>query len=154
MEAPGVEHRVEEFRALVQCQSRIVEQLEKSGNDAVSARIIHDSLRASLSLYIHDQNRARRQSEPTHAVLVTQTVAFHGDQTPMRTKSVTNGHAAAIASDARVQGKAYNFRPLTEEEKHKFINAMDEKSKKILSGLIDETHVVSIADRMRKVAGR
>ena len=69
----------------------------------------------------------------------------------MKTKGVTNGHAAAIASDARVQG---NFRPLTEEEKHKFINAMDEKSKKILSGLIDETHVVSIADRMRKVAGR
>jgi len=151
MEAPGVEHRVEEFWALVQCQSRIVEQLEKSGNDAVSARIILDSLRASLSLYIHDRNRVRSQSEPTHAVLVTQTVAFHGDQTPMKTKGVTNGHAAAIASDARVQG---NFRPLTEEEKHKFINAMDEKSKKILSGLIDETHVVSIADRMRKVAGR
>ena len=63
----------------------------------------------------------------------------------MKTKSVTNGHAAAIASDVRVQG---NFRPLTEEEKHKFINAMDEKSK-------NETHVVSIPDpRLRKVAGR
>ena len=59
MEAPGVEHRVEEFWALVQCQSRIVEQLEKSGNDAVSARIILDSLRASLSLYIHGIRRLR-----------------------------------------------------------------------------------------------
>ena len=85
-------------------------------------------------LYIDDWNWARRQSEPTHAVLVTQTVAFHGDQTPMKTKSVTNGHTdiTAIASDARVQGKAYNFCPLTEEEKHKFINALDENLRRYL----------------------
>ena len=27
----------------------------------------------------------------------------------MKTKSVTNGHAAAIASDVRVQGEVHNF---------------------------------------------
>ena len=56
MEAPEAERRVEEFSVLVECQRRLIEQLERGGNDPTSAKIIFDSLQVSLSLYIHDRH--------------------------------------------------------------------------------------------------
>ena len=52
MEAPEAERRVE-VSALVECQRHLIEQLERGGNDVTSAKIIFDSLRVSLSLYMH-----------------------------------------------------------------------------------------------------
>ena len=64
MQVPEAERRVEELTALVEYQRCLIEQLERGGSDAVSARIIFDSLRVSLSLCIHERHRARCQIEP------------------------------------------------------------------------------------------
>ena len=53
--APETEHRIKEFSALVECQRRLIEQLERGAGDVTSARIILDSLCASLSLCLSDR---------------------------------------------------------------------------------------------------
>jgi hypothetical protein len=77
MKAPEAERGVEEFSALVECQRRFIEQLERGGNDVTSAKIILDSLRVSLSLYIHNWHRVRCYVEPEQPemVLAAQTPA-------------------------------------------------------------------------------
>jgi hypothetical protein len=70
MKSPEAECRVEEFSALVECQRRLIKQLERGGNDVTSAKIIFDSLRVSLSLYIHDRHRVRCYVEPEQPELV------------------------------------------------------------------------------------
>ena len=90
MKAPETESQIEEFSALVECQRRLVRQLERGGNDVTSAKIIFDSLCVSLSLYIHGRHRARCYVEPERPemVPVTQTrpICVAGDGDPEQTK--------------------------------------------------------------------
>jgi hypothetical protein len=94
MKSPEAECRVEEFSALVERQRRLINQLERRGNDPTSAKIIFDSLRVSLSLYIHDRHRARCCVEPEQPelVLAAQTPAtFTSNCEPVQPK--TSGSA-------------------------------------------------------------
>ena len=75
MTASEIERRVAEFSAMVERQRYLVEQLEKDAGDATSAKIIFDSLRVSLSLYIGDRHRARCVVEPEQSEAAPITLA-------------------------------------------------------------------------------
>ena len=91
MKVPETESQVEEFSALVECQRRLIRQLERGGNDATSAKIIFDSLCVSLSLYVHDRHRVRCYVEPERSEMVpaTQTspICVAGDGEPEQAKA-------------------------------------------------------------------
>lgn len=57
MKSSEAERQVEEFNALIERQRRHIKQLEQRGDDAISAKIIFDSLSVSLSLYMHERHR-------------------------------------------------------------------------------------------------
>ena len=114
MEAPEAERRVE-VSALVECQHHRIEQLERGGNDVTSANVIFDSLRVSLSLYIHVA------------------ACIFG---------ILRYDKASAVPDEIVQEKTdeqledVGFCPLTEEEKKEFIDSLGVKGGKILAELM------------------
>jgi hypothetical protein len=57
------EQRVCELIALINCQLRLIRNLEECGKDLTSAKIVFDSLRVSLFLATQDWHRARCQGE-------------------------------------------------------------------------------------------
>lgn len=154
------ERRVSEFNALVGCQRRLIQQLERSGKDTTSAQLVFDSLCVSLSLYIyiHDRHRVRRYVESERS-LATQTrsswepkpgfcivprIALRGGETPVSTKNEIKRHLdkAPVVPDESVQEKAndqlgdFGFRSLTEEEKREFLDSLGAKGKKMLAELM------------------
>jgi hypothetical protein len=76
-ELAEAERRVPEINTLIERQRQLIEELERDGHDLTSAKIIFDSLRVSLSLYIHDRHRVRCHVEPEQPemVLTAQTPA-------------------------------------------------------------------------------
>ena len=114
MEAPEAERRVE-VSALVECQRHRIEQLERGGNNVTSANIIFDSLRVSLSLYIH-----------------VAACVF----------GILRYDKASAVSDEIVQERTddqlehVGFCPLTEEEKKEFIDPLGAKGGNILAELM------------------
>ena len=67
MNAQVAEHQVQEFSAQIELQGRLIEHLERNGQDVTSAKIIFDSLHVSLSLFMMSSlTRALmlRQSDP------------------------------------------------------------------------------------------
>jgi hypothetical protein len=90
MKVPETEGQVEEFSALVECQRRLIGNLERGGNDATSAKIIFDSLCVSLSLYIHDRHRVRCYVEPERSEMApatqTRPICVAGDGEPEQAK--------------------------------------------------------------------
>ena len=99
MEAPEAEHRVE-VSALVECRRRRIEQLERGGNDVTSANIIFDSLRVSLSLYMH--------------VAAGLFGILRHDKAPTEPNEIVQEKTDDQLDD-------FSFCPLTEEEKKEFI---------------------------------
>ena len=64
MNAQEAEHQVQEFSAQIELQGRLIEHLERNGQDVTSAKIIFDSLHVSLSLFIDEQLNARSYAAP------------------------------------------------------------------------------------------
>ena len=64
MNAQVAEHQVQEFSAQIELQGRLIEHLERNGQDVTSAKIIFDSLHVSLSLFIDEQLSARSYAAP------------------------------------------------------------------------------------------
>ena len=64
MNAQVAEHQVQEFSAQIELQGRLIEHLERNGQDVTSAKIIFDSLHVSLSLFIDEQLNARSYAAP------------------------------------------------------------------------------------------
>ena len=114
MEAPEAERRVE-VSAPVERQRRLIEQLERGGNDVTSAKIMFDSLRVSLSFYVH--------------------VAAY-------VFGVLRHDKAPVVPDEIVQEKTddqlgdFAFCPLTEEEKKEFTDSLDAKGRTTLADLM------------------
>ena len=114
MEAPEAEHRVE-VNALVECRRHRIEQLERGRNDVTSANIIFDSLRVSLSLYMH--------------VAACVFGIFRNDKAPVDTDEIVQEKTDDQLGD-------FSFCPLTEEEKKEFIDSVGAKGGKILAELM------------------
>ena len=114
MEAPEAERRVE-VSALVECRRHRVEQLERGGNDVTSANIIFDSLRVSLSLYMH--------------VAACVFGILRHDKAPVEPDEIVQEKADDQLDD-------FSFCPLTEEEKKEFIDSLGAKGGKILAELM------------------
>ena len=114
MEASEAESRVE-VSALFECQRHPIEQLERGGSDVTSAKIIFDSLRVSLSLYMHVAG-----------------CVF----------DILRHDKAPVVSDEIVQEKPddqrgdFGFCPLTDEEKKEFMDSLGAKGGKILAELM------------------
>ena len=70
MQGLEAERRVSEFKALVECQSGLIQRLERGGKDITSAKLVFDSLCVSLSLYIHDRHWVRCYVEPERSEMV------------------------------------------------------------------------------------
>ena len=64
MNAQEAEYQVQEFSAQIELQGRLIEHLERNGQDVTSAKIIFDSLHVSLSLFIDEQLDARSYAAP------------------------------------------------------------------------------------------
>jgi hypothetical protein len=116
MEAPEVEHQVG-FRAPVEIQGDLIEQLESGDNDVTSAKAIFDSSRPSLSFYMH--------------LTVCVFSIFRHD----RMRVVPDEIVEEIADDQTVD---FAFRPLTEEEKKEFVDCLSAKGGTTLAELVGE----------------
>ena len=114
MEAPEAERRVE-VSALVECQRYRIEQLERGDNDVTSAKVIFDSLRVSLSLYVH--------------VAACVFGILRHNKAPVGPEEIVQEKTDDQLGD-------FNFCPLTEEEKKEFIDSLDAKDGKILAELM------------------
>jgi len=160
VESLEVEHRVKEFRALVECLSGFIGRLERNGSDVVSAKIIHESLYLSLSLYIEEQNRICCNIEQADNLL-----ALLASRAKLYAKSLQPQSVAALAPQsvvaifpyvARTQGPAPmpankeikgqlaqiptgpDFRPLTRDQQKVFVSSMNDECRNILAGLMGE----------------
>jgi hypothetical protein len=105
MESSETERRVEEYSALIERQHILIKQLEKSGADATSARIIFDSLSVSLSLSLHDRHRVRCYVEAGQPkrTLATHETAGSANSNGMRLNSVLGDISQAASQLAFAQ---------------------------------------------------
>lgn len=151
MKAPGAERRLEEFGALVEHQRRLIEPLERSGSDIISAMIILESLLVSFFLCLNDRHRARclpakflkprveaaRQLKSALLIIFPR-VARRGGKIPMLT---IDGIKERLDNAPVVP----DFRPLTEEEQKEFINSLSAESKKRLAELLGSKSLLESA---------
>ena len=114
MEAPEAERRVE-VSALVECQRHRIEQLERGGNGVTSAEIIFDSLRVSLSLYMH--------------VAACVFGILRHDKAPVVPDEIAQEETDDQLGD-------FAFCPLTEEEKKEFMDSLGTEGREILAELV------------------
>jgi len=160
VESLEVEHRVEEFRALAECLSGFIGRLESNGSDVVSAKIIHESLYLSLSLYIEEQNRIRcniEQADNLLALLASRAKLYGKSLQPQSVAALAPQSVVAIFPYvARTQGPAPmpankevkgqlalvptgpDFRPLTKDQQKVFVSSMNDECRNILTRLMGE----------------
>jgi hypothetical protein len=142
MKAPGAERRLEEFSALVEHQRRLIEPLERSGNDIITAMNILESLLVSFFLCLHDRHRERSlpakflkpraesiREKYSALLIIFPRVARRGGKIPVQT---IDGIKERLDNAPVVP----DFRPLTEEEQKEFMNSLSAESKKRLAELL------------------
>ena len=159
MNVGEAEQTVSEIVALLTSQQNHVQKLEVANEDTVSARIVLDSLRASLALAIQGWHLARcaavsKQKEifnfaNKNRFAIVSNVATTGKSTSMAINRLVSidtpsdgkqneeRQPAEVVTSGHTADAArdFDFRPLTEKEKKEFVDSLGEEGKRMLAEL-------------------
>jgi hypothetical protein len=154
MEIPVAERRLVELVVLLKCQLRLIKNLKERGNDFSSAKNVFDSLRVGFFLAAQDWHRALCYSEqeaqnhtPLPSIrwgsksglyvplLLSDLAKWTGSEllehktvspvTKDRSDTTSEAFQAVTEQENIPSGDAFDFRPLTENEKKDFGNLLD-----------------------------